>query len=213
MKKFLRISLFGFALFANALVYSQISRASLINLNPEEQKVTFIALPNNEKFSLFISKLNDLKNSNYFSAQEIVFIDGIVSEVSSNIYTSPPAETYIVNKKNDALTTLGWSEIKWKVIFETLYTPEEFNQKFLVVSNEGSENVVGGGSGSEGVCHCKWSLICPANSLCNAKSDCSVPGGGGCGWFWKDECTGRCDNNLSAGGNSGFKDSGYTLEV
>ena len=110
---------------------SQISRANLINLNPAEQAITFNTLANNEKFGLYTGKINELKTANYFSVNEIVFVDNLISNVNAEMYSQPNAELQFISQKSYALTTLGWSDLKWNVIFETLYTPAEFTQKFL----------------------------------------------------------------------------------
>ncbi|MCE2962820.1 MAG: bacteriocin fulvocin C-related protein [Chitinophagales bacterium] len=187
---------------------SQISRADLIAMTPENQQSAFVSLPNNYRLALFVNKLNEIKSSGYFNPTEISFVDGIISDINENIYIQQPSIGTIDNYKNYSINTLGWAEIKWKVVFETLYTPLEFNQRFLIESDPGPESVVPGGTGSQGVCHCRWSLGCPGDMSCNKKLDCSASGG--CGWFWSQECEGKCDwAYIPPGG--GFKGTGETL--
>ena len=201
----LRSILIGIFMLAAIVSYSQISRANLINLNTAEQAITFNALANNEKLGLYIGKINELKTANYFSANEITFVDNLVSSVTAEMYSQTNAEAQFVSQKNYALTTLAWSELKWNVIFETIYTPAEFTQRFLSDNND----QVGAYSGDPGtVCHCRWSVVCPGSNTCDANAGCDKTVRG-CGFLWLGQCEGLCTTNQSAGGN-GFKGTGYT---
>jgi hypothetical protein len=179
------------------------SRASLVELEISKQVEIFRSLSNEQKLNLYKSKFDYLKSINYLNNDESKFIDEIFTNIDENIYSTPISDEQIQNYKNYATSNLGWKEIKWIVLFETLYTPNEFISKIKTNEDNNSENITNNPKGTTGWCHCRWSWICFPES-CDTSSDCD--GQGGCGFLGIRECTGRCGGTKVNPGSDVFKD-------
>jgi hypothetical protein len=191
--------------FSMIKINEEYTRASLINYETSKQVEIFRSLPNEQKLNLYKSKFDYLKSINYFNDDETKFIDKIFSNIDESIYSISISDELIQSYKNQATSNQGWKEVKWIILFETLYTPNEFISKIKSNENNNSENITNNpnGKGTAGWCHCKWSWICFPES-CDTSSDCD--GQGGCGFLGIRECTGRCGGTIANPGNDIFKD-------
>lgn len=159
-------------------------------------KDAYTVLSPEQKYNIWLDKLNIMMASGDFSIQEKSFLQELLDLLDISIfqqgYDVTALEAFSEDWSSRAISQLGWTEEQTQVVAMTIFTLEEYNDRI--------EAIGGGGLNPpppSSDCECAysttgcWVWSFGKTNYCDRYSDCS-PVDGGCGFLLVMQCRGVC---------------------
>lgn len=166
---------------------------NLNNLTVNEQRNHFRTLDAEEKYNLWMLKIEKLLSS-CKNQNEKEFITINMRKLNKGIFETPLSDDEFNRNWSVFLNTLFvkyfWTDKDVFLAFSTLYDVEfSLNKSIDRIKEPPSFEPV-----LSDDCNCKWSLFCPGTSECIKNDNCPVDNEDttGCGWFGAQTCVGKC---------------------
>lgn len=167
--------------------YAKISRDELVKLDFEKQAPLWRSLAPSEKLRVFQEKLDKVILEEKLSSKEITFINQIKAELKPSIYdeNSNFDESIYIKR---CIETLNWSFERVGFVFGNIMTEKELKEAMSLIKNSNQLKLKPQKETLS--CHCKYtSWSCLYGDQC--EGGCAGTSWG-CGWFWAENCSGRC---------------------
>ena len=187
----------------NIIINSKKIATVVSEKNIDNQKLMYNMLSKEEKFTLWINKLNNISLNPYFNQEQIDLINELKSNLSVDLFDSNP-----INDKKEVFKAIYVNDFlkKSKNLFNTdemyllFFTVNDLKKKNETSKIAGdttlnSEWDTGIGWGPATNCTCNTTSIwsCAAGIDCIYKKDNCKILASDCGFLTMYECNGKCD--------------------